>query len=196
MSEATMSETTVTMRSPVEGVGLADVPDVASLRDAGPRSRFVLRGYDLAAARLGASLGLALPLRINRAAAAGDRAAMKLGPDEWLVLTEPMLELQLGFPQGGQLTAVDISHRNAGLVLDGPKVEAVLAAGCPLPLDAHTFPVARATRTLFAKAEIVLWRRAPATFHIEVARSFAPYLAAYLGQAIDAEAALAARDGR
>ena len=139
MSEATMPDTTVTMRSPLEGLRLADVPDVASLRDAGPRRRFVLRGYDLSVARLGDSLGIAPPLRINRAAAAGDRVAMKLGPDEWLVLTEPGPNLQLELPQGGWLSAVDISHRNAGLVLDGPKVEAVLAAGCPLPLDLFGF---------------------------------------------------------
>ena len=45
------------------------------------------------------------------------------------------------------------------------------------------FPVGFATRTLFDKAEIVLWRRAEATFHIEVWRSFAPYLAASLAEA-------------
>ncbi len=40
-----------------------------------------------------------------------------------------------------------------------------------------------ATRTIFDKAEIVLWRRAATTFHVEVWRSFAPYLAASLAEA-------------
>ena len=40
-----------------------------------------------------------------------------------------------------------------------------------------------ATRTLYDKAEIVLWRRAETRFHIEVWRSFAPHVAASLGEA-------------
>jgi len=32
------------------------------------------------------------------------------------------------------------------------------------------------TRTVFAKAEIVLWRTQPEQFHLEVWRSFAPYV--------------------
>jgi sarcosine oxidase subunit gamma len=38
------------------------------------------------------------------------------------------------------------------------------------------------TRTLFEKSEIVLWRTAPDTFHIEVWRSFAPYVTALLAE--------------
>ena len=40
-----------------------------------------------------------------------------------------------------------------------------------------------ATRTLFDKVEIVLWRRAEATFHVDIWRSFAPFLAASLAEA-------------
>ena len=42
--------------------------------------------------------------------------------------------------------------------------------------DCAHFPVGMATRTLFEKAEIVLWRIAPDSFHLEVWRSFAPYV--------------------
>jgi sarcosine oxidase, subunit gamma len=36
---------------------------------------------------------------------------------------------------------------------------------------------------VFDKVEMVLWRRAQAAFHIELWRSFAPYLAASLAEA-------------
>ena len=42
------------------------------------------------------------------------------------------------------------------------------------------FPVGMCTRTLFAKAEIVLWRTGENVFQIEVWRSFADYLWRYL----------------
>ena len=49
--------------------------------------------------------------------------------------------------------------------------------------DLKAFPIGMATRTMFDKAEIVLWRRAATTFHVEVWRSFAPYLAGSLAEA-------------
>jgi sarcosine oxidase subunit gamma len=38
------------------------------------------------------------------------------------------------------------------------------------------------TRTLFEKSEMVLWRTAPDSFHIEVWRSFAPYVTGLLAE--------------
>jgi sarcosine oxidase, subunit gamma len=38
------------------------------------------------------------------------------------------------------------------------------------------------TRTMLAKAEVVLWRRAREVFRLEVWRSFAAYLTQYLAE--------------
>ncbi len=188
-------DTTVALRVPWEGCSFADVPDIATL-SVGPNfSRFVLRGYDLAAQGLGATLGVRPPLEINRAVTSGTRTVMKLGPDEWLILAEAGVALQLDLPSDAKLAVVDVSHRQAALQIAGPSVAAVLNAGCPLQLDLAAFPVGRATRTHLAKAEIVLWRTATTTFHIEVARSFVPYLIAHLNRSIEVEAALA-KQGR
>ena len=59
----------------------------------------------------------------------------------------------------------------------------LLAAGCPLELDVAAFPVGMCTRTMLAKVEIVLWRTGPDVFRIEVWRSFAPYVSAFLSEA-------------
>jgi sarcosine oxidase subunit gamma len=39
------------------------------------------------------------------------------------------------------------------------------------------------TRTVLAKAEIVLWRTAAQSFHVEAWRSFLPYVWAFLAEA-------------
>ena len=39
----------------------------------------------------------------------------------------------------------------------------------------ESFPVGMCTRTVFAKVEIVLWRKDAETFHVEVWRSFSRY---------------------
>ena len=112
-----------------------------------------------------------------------------LGPDEWLLLaTEAdgakMIRAfnALGRKDTGSL--VDIGHRNFGLIISGQAACQLLNAGCPLDLDLKAFPVGMCTRTLFAKAGIVLWRTGDDRFHIEADRSYAPYLVGVLSEAM------------
>ncbi len=144
-----------------------------------PATRFVFRGREAAIEAATAAFGLALPRTACRAAETADRAALWLGPDEWLLLA-PDGEGEAIAAAFREIAAphslVDVSHRNTGLDLSGSEVAAVLNAGCPLDLHLAAFPVGMCTRTLFAKAEIVLWRRAVDRFRLECWRSFAPYV--------------------
>jgi sarcosine oxidase subunit gamma len=70
---------------------------------------------------------------------------------------------------------VDVSHRQVALEISGRQAATTLAGACPLDLDLSQFPVHMCTRTVLAKAEIVLWRTAPEVFHLEVWRSFLSY---------------------
>jgi sarcosine oxidase, subunit gamma len=65
----------------------------------------------------------------------------------------------------------------------GPHAAEILNSGCPLDLGLVAFPVGMCTRTVLAKAEIVLWRSAPDVFRIEVWRSFTDYVARFLDAA-------------
>jgi sarcosine oxidase subunit gamma len=78
---------------------------------------------------------------------------------------------------------VDISHRQTAFEVVGPCARTLLNAGCPLDLQDHAFRVGACTRTLFEKCEVVLWRREAETFHVEVWRSFAPYVTGLLSLA-------------
>ncbi|WP_298282408.1 sarcosine oxidase subunit gamma [Acidocella sp.] len=130
------------------------------------------------------ALGLDLEANINRAAVSGGRAALRLGPDEWLLLlpeAEAPAAALAGALPGGLYALTEISHRQTAIVLEGGAAADRLNAGCPLDLDLAAFPVGMATRTLFFKAEIVLWRQSETCFHLEVWRSFAPYVWELLG---------------
>ena len=76
----------------------------------------------------------------------------------------PLGEVLESVLDGTAHSLVDVSHRQIGLVVSGPAAARALNAGCPLDLGLKAFPVGFATRTLFDKAEIVLWRRAQETF--------------------------------
>jgi len=153
-----------------------------------PASRHILRGRPAAIEAAGTAFGTALPQQACRAAVAGARAALWLGPDEWLLLAPeaegPALAAALEQAMEPHPHAlVDISHRQVGLEVAGAEAAAALNAGCPLDLDPAAFPVGMCTRTVLAKAEIVLWRKTPVTFHVEVWRSFAGYVWAFLTEA-------------
>jgi len=97
-----------------------------------------------------------------------------LGPDEYLVVGDaPALS--------AADSVVDVSHRSAGIRVSGSRASWCINAFCALDLD--RMPVDGCTRTLFGKAEIILWRRGDLEFHIETARSLAPYVWACLEEA-------------
>ena len=174
-----------------------------------PATRYVLRGGSDVMSAAGRALGLTIPQAACRAAtgdaatgqaatsqgttgqgatgnaAMATLAALWLGPDEQLLLA----------PEGADLAAalepalrdlphslVDISHRQTAFQVAGPEATLLLNVGCPLDLDANAFPIGMCTRTVLAKAEIVLWRSAHDVFHVEVWRSFADYISRFLAE--------------
>jgi sarcosine oxidase, subunit gamma len=153
-----------------------------------PAARYVLRGGDAVRQAAGVAFGLTVPHETCRAVSEGERAALWQGPDEWLLIGAVEETLALGANLSAALSAlphslVDVSQRQTALLVSGAHATTLLAAGCPLDLDAAAFPVGMCTRTMFAKAEVVLWRQAPANFRLEVWRSFAAYVSQYLAEA-------------
>jgi heterotetrameric sarcosine oxidase gamma subunit len=141
----------------------------------------------VAGTAIGLALGVLLPTVPCRSVIVRDRAALWLGPDEWLAIApEGASDLAA---QARKATAdhpasiVDVSHRSRTLEITGPRAALCLNAFCALDLDPSAFPVGMCTRTRLGQAEIVLWRIAPEVFHLDVARSFVPYVWACLEEA-------------
>jgi sarcosine oxidase subunit gamma len=78
--------------------------------------------------------------------------------------------------------AVDVSHRNTAVIVSGPGAEAAINSGCPQDLSLSIFPVGACSRTIFGKAEIVLFRTAEDTFRVECWRSFSPFVFGLLAE--------------
>ncbi len=166
-----MADFAPTRRGPL-GTTLAALPPVA---------RFSFRGNPTAARAAGDAFGVPLPETPCRAASRGDRAALWLGPDEWTLLAPPNEGPAIAATIARALVdkphaLVDIAHRDIGIFVAGPDSAIIINAGCPLDLDLSSFPIDQCTRTVFAKAGIVLWREDTTRFRLEVARSFATYL--------------------
>jgi sarcosine oxidase, subunit gamma len=153
-----------------------------------PAARYILRGGDLARQAAEAAAGVGLPAQACRAFTEAGRAALWLGPDEWLLIAPEAESVALAASLEAALahlphSLVDVSHRQSACELRGPQATTLLAAGCPLDLVEGAFPVGMCTRTVLAKAEVVLWRTAPQRFRLEVARSFVAYVSQFLAEA-------------
>ena len=169
-------------RTVLEGRSVAH--DGASVVPASPAARLSLRAPQDSVAALSRALGLDLPTRPKTSASTGTRAALWLGPDEWLVIDEAGADLAGACAGVDALhSAVDISHRNAAIQVSGAAAEAALNAGCPQDLSTAAFPVGACSRTVLGKIEIVLWRTGPQDFRVECWRSFADYAFTFLAAA-------------
>jgi sarcosine oxidase subunit gamma len=182
-----MSDAALNIRSPLEGFAFPTNPRF-TLSEAPPAARLILRGSEAVRIACGMVFGADLPSELGAAGEGDKRAALWLGPDEWLLIADgadapAIIDVLESVLEGTAHSLVDVSHRQLGLIAGGRAAARVLNAGCPLDLDLKAFPVGFATRTLFDKVEIVLWRRAEVAFHIEIWRSFAPHLAASLAEA-------------
>ena len=145
------------------------------------RAKFVLRCRPGSVAAAVQAFGVALPNEACRAAVSGSRAALWLGPDEWLLLAPPddaaaIVRQFAGALAGAPHSFVDVSHRSAAIAIEGAQAATLINHGCALDLAHAAFPAGMCTRTVFEKAEIILWRVEEHTYHVEIERSFAPYV--------------------
>ncbi len=156
-----------------------------SLRMLDAAARFVIQGGPSARAAAGQAFGVTLPEIACRANSEGPRSVLWLGPDEWLLLAPEgaagrvaaQIEIALS---GIAHSFVDVSDRQVAIELRGPAARDILSHGCPLDLDPEEFTAGMCTRTIFAKAEVVLWRRSAEEYHLEVGRSFSGYVLGWM----------------
>lgn len=129
---------------------------------------------------LAARAPVPLPLDANTAWDDGVRAALWLGPDEWLVLGPPGTAADLVAELGAALeglhhSIVDVSANRVALVLGGPDRLEMLASGCTLDLNPRSWREGMCAQTLFAKTQVILQERGDTT-RVLVRPSFAGYV--------------------
>ena len=147
-----------------------------SVKSAPLSDRLSLRAPQDSVATLSKSLGFDLPQKPKTSADGMGVTALWLGPDEWYLFASDSIN-PAGKVAGANVfhSAVDISHRNVGIMVQGKGAADVINAGCPQDLSLTAFPVGACSRTMLGKSEIILLRTDVDAFRIEVWRSFATY---------------------
>lgn len=141
-----------------------------------PRLRFSLRlrPDNLPQARL--ALGLDLPEKIGGLVTAGQRGALCLGPDEW------MLDCAEGdrpaLPAGLPHALVEVTDREVTWRISGPRAAELLSIG--IARDLAALSPGKGCRTAFGSVQAVLLREGEDSFTLSVWRSFASHVAELL----------------
>lgn len=158
-----------------------------------PLGKLLLRGQPGIVGAAATGVGFALPNAINRADDGTAGRAIRLGPDEHLLLLEPgsLAEVVRSLGEAladGHHALVDVSARLVAFELIGAAVgptpaRDTLAAACPLDLDPGVFGSGQATRTILGKAEIILDCLGPDRFRLLTNRSFGDYVRRLLHEA-------------
>jgi sarcosine oxidase subunit gamma len=173
------------------------VPSLEWLTGLRPVTRFAFHGGAAARAAAHPVWGVAFSEEACRANTNSTRATLWMGPDEYLLLDYGPGEPPPREPSAGTSSStlfdalegaladvphalVDISHRQFAFEMAGPHAATILSGACPLDLDLTQFPVGMCTRTVLAKADVMLWRTRADAFHLEVWRSFAGYVTGVL----------------
>jgi Ala-tRNA(Pro) deacylase len=161
--------------------------DSAAISEIAGLGRVILRCREADITSVSGRIDLELPRHACLSESRGGLSCLWLGPDEWLLLNYSRTDRWISHLEakldGIVRSLVDVSDRQIALAVRGSRAEMILATGCSLDLSVETFPVGMCTRTMFAKAEVVLWRTATDGFHVEVARSYARYVETLLRQA-------------
>jgi sarcosine oxidase, subunit gamma len=125
-----------------------------------------------------------LPTTPNTVWEEDSRAALWLGPDEWLVLGPPGTgpEIVSGLAaalDGLHRSIVDVSANRVAMELSGPRAKEVLSNGCSLDLHPRSWRPGMCSQTMLAHAQVILHERSDST-GILVRPSFADYLVDWL----------------
>lgn len=169
-----MAETTTS-----GSLAFRDCPDLGKLQ---------LRADGATAEVAGEALGLGLPVAINRASGGDTIRALRLGPDE-ILLIMPRAALAATLATLDRALAdrhralVDLAARLVAVELAGSAARDTLAAACPLDLHPGVFGPNQATRTVLGKIEIILDCLADGHFRMLANRSHSPYLHGLLVEA-------------
>lgn len=157
------------------------------------RSQLTVRVSDPGAiAAMGSTLGVQFPSAACTFTSGpgpfGDVEVLWMGPDEFLVVASPDLQIAIEEVLRGALgtvrgSVVDTSAQRTTVVLQGPRVRDVLAHGCSVDLHPASAPGGTCVQTLLARTGIVLQVNGDDRVTILVRSSFAEYFAAWLRDA-------------
>ena len=143
---------------------------------------------------IGKNINMILPMEVNTSSSSDSYTSMWLSPDEWLVISnkvvnkennnyeiEELLFSKISKTKLGAIT--DVSDQFVMLELKGEKIFDLLSMGCPFDFNTFKTKKGAVTQTLLLQIDVIIHLKEINTVNLLVRRSFSEHLMSWIDDA-------------
>ena len=166
-----------------------------TVKEISPLMKLNLRGKSREfISTIGKNINMILPMEANTSSTSDNYTSMWLSPDEWMVVTNNIVDKENNNYQIEELLFNKISKTNLGAVTDvsdqfvminltGEKIFDLLSTGCPFNFNEFKTKKGAVTQTLLLQIDVILCLTEINTVNLLVRRSFSEHLMSWINDA-------------
>ncbi len=166
-----------------------------SIKEISPVMKLNLRGKSRDfLSTIGKNINMILPIEANTSSSSDKYTSMWLSPDEWLMVSNNIIDKENNNYEIGDLLFNKISKTNLGAVtdvsdqfvlinLEGEKVFDLLSSGCPMNFNKFKEKEGTVAQTLLSQVDIIIHHKKHNNVNLFVRRSFSEHLFSWINDA-------------
>ena len=166
-----------------------------SIKEISPIMKLNLRGksWDFLST-IGKNINMILPIEANTSSSSDKYTSMWLSPDEWMIISNNIIDKENNNYEIEELLFNKISKTNLGSVtdvsdqfvlinLEGESVFDILSSGCAFNFNEFMQKKGAVTQTLLAQVDIIIHHKEINNINLFVRRSFSEHLMSWINDA-------------
>ena len=140
---------------------------------------------------IGKNTNMILPMEPNTSAYSDNYTSMWLSPDEWMIISNNIINKENNIYEIEELLFKEISKTNLGSVTDvsdqfvmvnlnGEKIYDLLSTGCPFDFSNFRLKEGSVAQTLLAQIDVIIHHKSVNSINLFVRRSFSEHLISWI----------------
>ena len=166
-----------------------------SIKEISPIMKLNLRGKSRDfLSTIGKNINMILPIEANTSSSSDKYTSMWLSPDEWMIISNNIIDKENNNYEIDELLFNKISKTNLGSVtdvsdqfvlinLEGESVFDILSSGCAFNFNEFMQKKGAVTQTLLAQVDIIIHHKEINNINLFVRRSFSEHLMSWINDA-------------
>ena len=166
-----------------------------SIKEISPIMKLNLRGKSRDfLSTIGKNINMILPIEANTSSSSDKYTSMWLSPDEWMIISNNIIDKENNNYEIEELLFNKISKTNLGSVtdvsdqfvlinLEGESVFDILSSGCAFNFNEFMQKKGAVTQTLLAQVDIIIHHKEINNINLFVRRSFSEHLSSWINDA-------------
>ena len=166
-----------------------------TVKEISPLMKLNLRGKSREfLSTIGKNINMILPMEANTSSTSDNYTSMWLSPDEWMVVSNNIVDKENNNYQIEEILFNKISKNNLGAVTDvsdqfvminitGEKIFDLLSTGCPFNFNEFKTKKGAVAQTLLLQIDVIIHLKEINTVNLFVRRSFSEHLMSWINDA-------------